>query len=920
MLTGAAEQLIGMVIGPPGSGKTTLLGRVAAQARGPVAWYRLSSDDASEVAFVAHLGVALFRALNLPARPVAEISDLLLALQGWRGSKAVIVFDDVHEIVGSAAERALERFVALRPRALQVLIGSRRQPDINIPRLRVSGQLHEISGDDLRFRSWEVEELFLGIFAEPLSPESAAALTRRTGGWAAGLQLFHLSTRGRSAGDRHRAVNELNGRSKLVRSYLARNVISDLPEDRRDFLLKTSTLGPLTSGLCDSLLGRTGSGRILDELEQQQLFTSSDEDGQTYHYHEVLRAHLEWALIEEFGVDEARRWYSRSADVLEKAGNHHAAIRAHAKAEDWGSVARLLQSHESTAVDSAAGINLVLPPSVVQYDPWLSLAEARRRLRHGAAAGAAAAFAQAENLLDEPSFRDSCRRERIIAAMWTAIDTRAEWADGSRPPSDHWSATVRRATRHASLPPEPAAGAAAEQRLGWGVAALVTGRISDARRILGEVADRAADPTHGLLAKLAVTVIDIVTVGLEDPVDRLESITIEAEFVGLPWVERLSRGVAECVLVSGGATWRVAAGRDIVEECERHGDPWGAAILRLAGALAQQLVGSSTETGDFTDAAARFRRLDAPVPALWAEALHAWAVGSERLMTDVRVAARSLQLPMVEVLVAAGPTLGSLGPAEVRPPLPSAVPQPRQAAAAPVVVIRCFGGFGLEIDGVSVDLGTLRPRARALLRMLALNAGRDVHQESLVEALWPGVELPVGIRRLQVAISSVRQLLERHGLAAAVWLPRHGNAYRLVPDTPDVVDVVGFEHHLRQAMSRAVAGDRAGAVRSRERALALYRGDLLPEDGPVEHVVGERERLRRAGADAAIALAGDLQALGEIDKAVAAVRTSLRLERFCDAAWELLVQLHEAAGDLSAAARTRREHAHTVHELESVDS
>ena len=39
--------------------------------------------------------------------------------------------------------------------------------------------------------------MFISVFHEPLSPESAAALTRRTGGWAAGLQLFHLSTNGR---------------------------------------------------------------------------------------------------------------------------------------------------------------------------------------------------------------------------------------------------------------------------------------------------------------------------------------------------------------------------------------------------------------------------------------------------------------------------------------------------------------------------------------------------------------------------------------------------------------------------------------------------------------------------------------------------------------------------------------------------
>ncbi len=64
----------------------------------------------------------------------------------------------------------------------------------------VSGELVELDSDALRFRSWEVEELFRVVYREPLSPEAAAALTRRTGGWAAGLMLFHLATSGQVSG------------------------------------------------------------------------------------------------------------------------------------------------------------------------------------------------------------------------------------------------------------------------------------------------------------------------------------------------------------------------------------------------------------------------------------------------------------------------------------------------------------------------------------------------------------------------------------------------------------------------------------------------------------------------------------------------------------------------------------------------
>ena len=41
------------------------------------------------------------------------------------------------------------------------------------------------------------------------------------------------------------------------------------------------------------------------------------------------------------------------------------------------------------------------------------------------------------------------------------------------------------------------------------------------------------------------------------------------------------------------------------------------------------------------------------------------------------------------------------------------------------------------------------------------------------------------------------------------------------------------------------------------------------------------------------------------------------MDRFSDLGWELLVQLHEAAGDHSAAARVRQEHAQAQAELDT---
>ena len=166
----------------------------------------------------------------------------------------------------------------------------------------LDGELEQFDGEDLRFRSWEVEELFRTVYQRALSPESAAALTRRTGGWAAGLQLFHLATTRLDRADRERAIDELTGRTRLIRSYLARNVVDGLAAERRRFLLQTCTLGVLTGDLCDALLEQPGSAAVLDELEREQFFTTSTDGGLTFRYHQVLQTHLEVVLVDELGA------------------------------------------------------------------------------------------------------------------------------------------------------------------------------------------------------------------------------------------------------------------------------------------------------------------------------------------------------------------------------------------------------------------------------------------------------------------------------------------------------------------------------------------------------------------------------------------------------------------------------------------
>jgi ATP/maltotriose-dependent transcriptional regulator MalT len=893
---------LGLVLGPPGSGKTTLLSRVAAAAGEHVAWYRTGPEDDDEPALVRHLAQALSIALPDPRlSDVAEtgsVGALVVALEGIEGLSGRLVVDDLHEIAGSRAESALERFVLLRPRGVRILLGSRRPPALNITRLLVSGELYQLDGEDLRFRSWEVEELFRVVYDRPLSPEAAAALTRRTGGWAAGLQLFHLATSSMSRPERERAVEQLSGRSRLIRSYLARNVLAGLPAERRRFLLCSCTLGVLTGESCDQLLETTGSAVVLEELERLQFFTTSSDGGITYRYHQVLQAYLEVVLVDELGGAAARSLYSRSAQLLEQAGRTAAAVRAHARAEDWGAVGRLLQHTVSSlpAEDDRLWASMSLSGALAD-DPGLLVAGARRLWRDGMIAEAVTAFRQAEGLMDDPHFRARWADERAIAAVWLP-DAVVE--PGRQPSPDRglrlaWE--LRRSLLTVGDPDDP-------ESIVRGVNRLLVGQANAAISTLQEALDQPAlAPWERLALRLMLQLA-----GLGEPdgsaAGQLEEVILSADAEGLSWLSRVARGLqAALLLMSDPIPWRMAICADVVTDCERHGDRWAHCLLAGVVGYAHARVGEDATAGQLLRQAAEMAvELNAPVLEVWAKTL---AGESELRAGGVGVSAETAELRR------RAKRLGTTGAARLL--TPTSVPVRAEAVVATGVRLTCLGEFRLTVGGEAVDWRQLRPRARSLLMRLGMEQGRAVHRERLVDDLWPDATLAAGIRSLQVAASSVRQCLVAAGLPDDS-VRREADTYAL--HLPGCVDQLGnFERLIRQAAREDASGRMREALRCRLDALDLYAGDLLPEVGPAEWVVAERERLRvgvaRIGAEAA-RLANQLN---DLDTALRAVQRSLQLDPFHDPSWALLAELHERLGDHSAAEMTRREHARVIADL-----
>src|SRR5580658_3451235 len=430
-------QRLGLIVAPAGYGKTTAMTALAASAGVPVAWYRVEALDADEASLLLHLESALRRAIRgLSGSSWTTLAGAAAAVEEGIVRPALLVIDDFHTIEGTPAEALMERFIDYAPETLAVLIASRSQPHFNLARLRVLGRVVEVGVDDLRFRTWEVEQLFRDFYRQPLGPHELAELARRTNGWAAGLHLFHLATRNRSGEERRSVLGALSSRSRMIREFLTSNVLDQLPSELREFLVATSVLGVLNGQLCDWYLGRQGSQAILLELHRRRLFTLALDGENGFRYHEVLRAHLEGVLVDEIGEDAVQEACRRAGALLEEAGALPEALRAYSRAGDDEAVARLLGREGAALAEQPGHWIESLPPALLEHDPWLLLALARRYAAGGRISAALDAYRRAEVGFAGRATAEVCRDERLTLQSWVA-------ADSTRPRPDHWLSALR---------------------------------------------------------------------------------------------------------------------------------------------------------------------------------------------------------------------------------------------------------------------------------------------------------------------------------------------------------------------------------------------------------------------------------------------------------------------------------------------
>lgn len=380
-----------LVSAPAGFGKTTLVAEwLASDALGAaaVAWVSLDSGDDEPRTFWTYVTTALGQVVPgvLDAvAPVLEADELrvdelvtavLNEVHALGDRQVVLVLDDLHTIADPAILDGLSLLVDHAPTNLRLVVTSRADPNLPLPRLRVRGQLLEVRAADLRFREEEAAAYLVDAMGLPLTDADVAALERRTEGWIAALQLAALSLRDRA--DPSSFIDAFAGDDRYVIDYLAGEVLDRQPEQVRDFLLATSILDQLDADVCASLTGDDGAGAILQQLERDNLFVVPlDDRRRVYRYHHLFADALRAQLARE-RPDVVPALHLAASDHYDAHGRTELAVHHALASHDVDRAAHLVERAipQMRQQRKEATLHLwfqQLPRSVVRERPVLGL-------------------------------------------------------------------------------------------------------------------------------------------------------------------------------------------------------------------------------------------------------------------------------------------------------------------------------------------------------------------------------------------------------------------------------------------------------------------------------------------------------------------------------------------------------------------
>jgi DNA-binding SARP family transcriptional activator len=216
-------------------------------------------------------------------------------------------------------------------------------------------------------------------------------------------------------------------------------------------------------------------------------------------------------------------------------------------------------------------------------------------------------------------------------------------------------------------------------------------------------------------------------------------------------------------------------------------------------------------------------------------------------------------------------------------------------AGEAMLTLRLLGSFDVRMGGQSIGKWPSR-KARLVLAYLAIERGRMVAKDVLIDLFWPDAPPERGSNNLSIAVHQLRTALGSIDAEAAHCIIVRQGLYGV--DVAKVsVDLWDFQNSLAEARRALERKDDAAARLALAAATEICQGDLLESDPYEEWAGGPRRSLGVAFTQSLAWLAEDASKHGDWPRVLDFAARILQRDRSDEAAHRWLMTAHWKLGN-----------------------
>jgi LuxR family maltose regulon positive regulatory protein len=361
-----------LVSAPAGYGKSVLIRQWLESCQTSSTWLSLDAEDNNLVGFIAYVVAAvqrlfpqacsdtqaLLRSTNLLSIATALVSTLVNDLNAIE-SPFILVLDDYHYIHEPAIHELLTQLLRYPPRALTLVILTRRDPPLPLTSLRAQSKLTELRLRDLKFTPSETAAFLESVLRCRVGRVALANLEDQLEGWVGGLHLLSLVLPYQADSDKF--LKQLNGELSLIKDYLLQQVLAHQSTTMQEWLKRSSILNrfcpSLLEAVCKTKQSAERSGldgqTFLKALETGNLFTIALTDQADWcRYHHLFQELLNKRLQYDYSPETIAALHERASLWLESQGLIEEAIYHALKAEDIVGTAQIIERHRMAEMNA----------------------------------------------------------------------------------------------------------------------------------------------------------------------------------------------------------------------------------------------------------------------------------------------------------------------------------------------------------------------------------------------------------------------------------------------------------------------------------------------------------------------------------------------------------------------------------------